>query len=63
MADIISLGVVYVTRVSAMLSDTIVVVVTWRKTYAQWRHGKRLNVSTNLSTLLLRDGKPFSECH
>jgi hypothetical protein len=47
----------YLTRGSSILGDVIVVAITWAKTFKQWREGKRLNVHTSISTLLLRDGE------
>lgn len=44
------------TRSCVVLSDLIVVGVTWQKTFRQWREGRRLNVPLSISTCLLRDG-------
>jgi hypothetical protein len=34
-----------------------VMAVTWKKTYRQWWEGRKLNMASTLSTLLLRDGE------
>jgi hypothetical protein len=49
--------VTYLARGTLILADVIVLVVTWAKTYRQWRQGRQLNMPVSLSTLLLRDGE------
>ncbi|KAH9840588.1 uncharacterized protein C8Q71DRAFT_740174 [Rhodofomes roseus] len=42
--------------VCAVLSDLIVIVVTWRRTYRLWREGLRSKTALPLITLIFRDG-------
>ena len=46
-----------ITRSSFIIVDTIVLFVTWIKTFNQWSELRRLNLGTSISSLLLRDGK------
>ncbi|EKM49822.1 uncharacterized protein PHACADRAFT_201525 [Phanerochaete carnosa HHB-10118-sp] len=48
--------VVYASRGSLVLSDTIVLVLTWIKTFGEWARARRLKVKVSLTTCLLRDG-------
>ena len=50
-------------RCAAILSDGIVVVVTWMKTFRHTRLAARVNVNYGLSALLLRDGKFAIMCY
>lgn len=43
-------------RICAMTADALVLVVTWRKTYAGLRMARQHNIKTPLATVLLRDG-------
>ena len=40
-----------------MAADLIVLVLTWIKTFRQWREGRKLNVPFPISACLLRDGE------
>jgi hypothetical protein len=51
------LVVAYLTCAAAIGSEVIVLILTWIKTYGQWRESRRLKMPVSLSTLLLRDGK------
>lgn len=42
-----------------MISDTIVVVITWYYTYAQYRNTHMLKVQASLTGMLLRDCTPL----
>lgn len=42
--------------VLAIIGDTIVLVVTWAKTFRLWREARRLRMPFAVSTCLLRDG-------
>ena len=55
----IELSVVYVTRGSLVVADSIVLVLTWIKTFNNWNEARRLNLNLSISTCLLRDGKFF----
>lgn len=44
------------TRIALILADTIVVAVTWRKTYQQCQEAMRLGMRARVSAVLLRDG-------
>ncbi|EKM48828.1 uncharacterized protein PHACADRAFT_266071 [Phanerochaete carnosa HHB-10118-sp] len=46
----------YITRGSLVLADTIVLVLTWIKTFGNWKTTRRLNIKVSLTTCLLRDG-------
>ncbi|EKM57646.1 uncharacterized protein PHACADRAFT_251384, partial [Phanerochaete carnosa HHB-10118-sp] len=48
---------VYVSRCSLILADTIVLVLTWIRTFGYWRQTRRANVRASLTTCLLRDGQ------
>ena len=49
-----------VSRVCVIASEMIALVATWVKTYWYIRAVSRLDVPTNLSTVLLRDGTRIS---
>lgn len=49
----------YVTRGCLIVSHTIVLVLTWLKTYSQWLAARRLKLNLSVSTCLLRDGTWF----
>lgn len=44
---------------SSMISDTIVVVITWYYTYAQYRNTHMLKMQASLTGMLLRDGTMY----
>ena len=46
-----------VARICLLAADAIVVVLTWSKTFGQWRRSRRLNMHVSVTTCLLRDGK------
>ncbi|EKM57660.1 uncharacterized protein PHACADRAFT_251424 [Phanerochaete carnosa HHB-10118-sp] len=48
---------IYSTRGSVILADTIVLVLTWIKTFRHWRNARRVNLGVSLTTCLLRDGQ------
>ena len=50
--------VTYVARGSMIVADSIVLVVTWAKTFRHWYELRRLQLDlpTSISTCLLRDG-------
>jgi len=52
-------GLTIGTRVAVILSDLIVLVVTWSRTYAMKREANRLNLKTPLVTMLLLDGTAY----
>ncbi|GJE90431.1 hypothetical protein PsYK624_065640 [Phanerochaete sordida] len=54
--ELILARLVYITRSSLLAGDTVVLAVTWLRTFNQWREARRLNVSLSVSTCLLRDG-------
>ncbi|EKM57677.1 uncharacterized protein PHACADRAFT_206557 [Phanerochaete carnosa HHB-10118-sp] len=43
-------------NISLVLADTIVLVMTWIKTFGNWRRARSVNVQMSLATCLLRDG-------
>ncbi len=47
------------TRLALIISDILVLTLTWRKTFRQRMDAARIGVRTPLSSLLLRDGTPF----
>ncbi|GJE98283.1 hypothetical protein PsYK624_145090 [Phanerochaete sordida] len=47
------------TRCSLVLADVIVLLVTWAKTFDQWRSSHRLNVHLPVTTCLMRDGTGY----
>ncbi|PSR72100.1 hypothetical protein PHLCEN_2v12015 [Hermanssonia centrifuga] len=47
----ISLG----TRLALIISDTVILALTWRKTFTHRMEAARIGVETPLSDLLLRD--------
>jgi len=48
-----------IARTSVIISDAIVLGVTWQHTYSLMKHASAVNVKTSLATLLLRDGTIF----
>lgn len=46
------------TRLCVIAADVLLLVVTWRKTYATKRDADRYGIETPFATMLLRDGKP-----
>ncbi|KAI0938077.1 hypothetical protein AcV7_003367 [Taiwanofungus camphoratus] len=53
--DYLSL-VVIVTRICSVISDMIVLVVTWYHTYTVYKSAKAANMKTSLGAIILRDG-------
>ncbi|EKM50266.1 uncharacterized protein PHACADRAFT_201110 [Phanerochaete carnosa HHB-10118-sp] len=51
--------VMYITRGSLVLADTIVLVLTWIKTFGHWKNARRLKMKVSLTTCLLRDGTMY----
>ena len=49
--------VTYVARSSLVTADTIVLALTWIKTFKNWNEARRLNLELSVSTCILRDGK------
>lgn len=46
-----------------IVGNAVVVVVTWRKTLAQWYQGQRLGIPVFLTSLLLREGEDRACSH
>ena len=44
-------------RIPLILGDTFVVIITWIKSYGQFKAERRLGIHLSLSTLLFRDGE------
>ena len=44
-------------RAAVIVANTLVLILTWAKTFRVQREAMRLNMRLPLSTLLLRDGK------
>ena len=51
------LSVSIVSRVSSVLADAVVVGVTWRKTFRQYKEALHLGIDASISGILFRDGK------
>ena len=51
------LTVAYMSRGSLIVVDSIVLVLTWNKTFSNWNEARRLGLDLSVSTCLLRDGK------
>lgn len=49
----------YVTRSTLILQDVVVLILTWIKTYGQWKIARRSNFSLSVSMCLLRDGTMY----
>ena len=45
------------TRISLIAMDFLVLVLTWVKTFSQWRESRRVGISRSITESLLRDGK------
>ena len=43
-------------RISAIVMDIVILVITWHATFKTWREGRRLNITMSFCTCLLRDG-------
>ncbi|EKM52015.1 uncharacterized protein PHACADRAFT_199517 [Phanerochaete carnosa HHB-10118-sp] len=50
-----TIGIHVYHRVSLVLADTTVLVLTWMKTFRHWREARRI-IRASLATCLLRDG-------
>ncbi|EKM57680.1 uncharacterized protein PHACADRAFT_206560 [Phanerochaete carnosa HHB-10118-sp] len=48
--------ITYITRGSLILADMIVIILTWIKTFGDWKRARRNNVKVSSTTCLLRDG-------
>ncbi|EKM57621.1 uncharacterized protein PHACADRAFT_206512 [Phanerochaete carnosa HHB-10118-sp] len=48
--------IVYITRSSPLVADTVVLILTWIKTFGHWRSARSVNIRVPLTTCLLRDG-------
>lgn len=46
----------FVTRGCVVFADVLVLIVTWVKTFKQWKEARQLNMSLSVTRLLLRDG-------
>ncbi|KIP01653.1 hypothetical protein PHLGIDRAFT_80288, partial [Phlebiopsis gigantea 11061_1 CR5-6] len=51
-----TLKVEFAARISIIAADTLVVVLTWARTYRDFREAMKLNIRVNVTALLLRDG-------
>ena len=49
--------VLLITRGFAISGDILVLILTWIKTYRQWRDSRSLHISFSVAGLLLRDGE------
>ncbi|EKM57585.1 uncharacterized protein PHACADRAFT_90889, partial [Phanerochaete carnosa HHB-10118-sp] len=49
--------VLFFSRISLIAADLLVLVVTWRKTYCQYREARLLNIRSPFATYLIHDGK------
>ena len=49
--------VLFLTRGSVIAGDGLVLVLTWAKTFRQWRESRRLKIETSITSLLMRDGE------
>ncbi|EKM57643.1 uncharacterized protein PHACADRAFT_206528 [Phanerochaete carnosa HHB-10118-sp] len=49
----------YITRGSLILADTIVLVLTWIRTFGHWRQARHANIGVSVTTCLLRDGTVY----
>ncbi len=54
--DIEGLTVSLVTRISVIIGDVLVLVVTWLKTAQAYKEARLLNIKAPLVTMLFRDG-------
>ncbi|EKM50263.1 uncharacterized protein PHACADRAFT_201106 [Phanerochaete carnosa HHB-10118-sp] len=55
-AEISQNRLVYVTRGAVILADTIVLVLTWIKTFRSWKNARSLDIKVSITTCILRDG-------
>ena len=55
-------GVLYLTRSGAIAADALVLILTWTRTFLQWRQLRRVGIRHSISALLLRDGTPIFLC-
>ena len=53
--------VVLICRISSIIVDLLVVIVTWKKTFWHWKDATRLFTSPSISACLLRDGRCFDQ--
>ncbi|OCH84348.1 hypothetical protein OBBRIDRAFT_695061, partial [Obba rivulosa] len=52
----VNFGVTIATRLCVIAADVLILLVTWRKTYAIKQEADRYDIKTPLATTLLRDG-------
>ncbi len=45
-----------ISRISVIIGDMLVLVVTWKKTAQSYREARRLKIQAPLATMLIRDG-------
>lgn len=59
MEDLIQIPSVVETTANTLVlaSDTLLVILTWLKTFNMWRESTRLGIKTPVVTLILRDGE------
>ena len=48
---------VYVARGALVAADSIVLALTWTKTFGSWNNARKLSLERSIFTCLLRDGK------
>ena len=51
------MSVLRATRLSAIVADALVLILTWAKTFGTLRSAMKLKLTVGLSTLLARDGE------
>lgn len=49
--------VLYTTRAALVVLDSLVLVLTWMKTFQQWKQSRHLNLPPSIAACFLRDGK------
>ncbi|EKM57578.1 uncharacterized protein PHACADRAFT_206475 [Phanerochaete carnosa HHB-10118-sp] len=52
-------SVLFVTRIPLIVADLLVLVLTWMKTYRQYREARALNIKSPLTTCLIHDGTVY----
>lgn len=52
-----SFTVQFIARLSVVLADLFVIILTWRKTYCQWRSSVSLNMKVTASECLIKNGE------
>ncbi|EKM57553.1 uncharacterized protein PHACADRAFT_206452 [Phanerochaete carnosa HHB-10118-sp] len=51
-----AVAVLLVTRVPMIVADLFVLILTWKKTYRQYREARALSIKSPLTTCLIKDG-------